>query len=117
MYPNIILSNRLQPSAIVNKDACAACSFNKDAETNKCQRKMAWKWRGELYKATKADVQQIQRELEAPAHRYNSRDAESGEITRMPWKELGEKEKHDLLIKNVRTYSTKAYKRVKSPVT
>ena len=117
MYPNIILSNRLQPSAIVNKDACAACSFNKDAETNKCQRKMAWKWRGELYKATKADVQQIQRELEAPAHRYNSRDAESGEITRVPWKELGEKEKHDLLIKNVRTYSTKAYKRVKSPVT
>ena len=116
MYPNIILSNRLQPSAIVSKDTCAACSFNKDAEGNECQRKMAWKWRGDLYKATKADVQQIQRELEAPAHRYNTRDAESGEITRVPWKELGEKEKHEFLIKNVRTYSSKAYKRVKSPV-
>jgi DNA polymerase epsilon subunit 1 len=117
MYPNIILSNRLQPSAIVSKDACAACSFNKDADTNECQRKMAWKWRGDLYKATKADVQQIQRELEAPAHRYNSRDNETGEVSRVPWKELGEKDKHDLLIRNVRTYSTKAYKRVKSPVT
>ena len=117
MYPNIILSNRLQPSAIVTKDSCAACSYNRDAETNQCQRKMAWKWRGDLYKATKADVQQIQRELEAPAHRYNSRDLESGEVKRVPWKEVGEKEQHELLIRNVRSYSTKAYKRVKSPVT
>lgn len=117
MYPNIILSHRLQPSAIVSKDDCAGCSFNKDAATNQCQRKMAWKWRGELYKATRADVHQIQRELEAPAHRYNTRDPETGEIRRVPWKELGDKEQHDALIKNVRTYSSKAYKRVKSPVT
>jgi len=117
MYPNIILSNRLQPSAIADKDDCAACSFNKDAETNKCQRKMAWKWRGELYKATRADVNQIQRELEAPAHRYNTRDLESGEIKRVPWKELNDKDQHECLIRNVRSFSTKAYKRVKSPVT
>ena len=29
MYPNIILTNRLQPSAIVNDEICAACDFNK----------------------------------------------------------------------------------------
>eukprot|EP00971_Amphidinium_carterae_P174949 3468144-Amphidinium_carterae.1 len=34
MYPNIILSNRLQPSAIVDPEFCAACSYN-DPE-NKC---------------------------------------------------------------------------------
>ena len=117
MYPNIILSNRLQPSAIVSKEACAACSFNKDADANRCQRPMNWKWRGELYKATRADVQQIQKELEAPAHRYTLRDLDSGELSKVPWKELPERDRHDFLIKNVRSYSSKAYKRVKSPVT
>jgi hypothetical protein len=29
MYPNIILTNRLQPSAIVGDEDCAACDFNK----------------------------------------------------------------------------------------
>jgi DNA polymerase epsilon subunit 1 len=28
MYPNIILTNRLQPSAIVTDEDCAACDFN-----------------------------------------------------------------------------------------
>lgn len=29
MYPNIILTNRLQPSSVVNEEICAACDFNK----------------------------------------------------------------------------------------
>lgn len=29
MYPNIILTNRLQPSSMVNETDCAACDFNK----------------------------------------------------------------------------------------
>lgn len=29
MYPNIILTNRLQPSAMVDDETCAACDFNK----------------------------------------------------------------------------------------
>jgi DNA polymerase epsilon subunit 1 len=29
MYPNIILTNRLQPSAIVNEEICASCEFNR----------------------------------------------------------------------------------------
>ena len=35
MYPNIILTNRLQPSAIVDASDCAACDFNKTGA--KCQ--------------------------------------------------------------------------------
>lgn len=45
MYPNIILTNRLQPSAMVDEVVCAACDFNKPGV--KCQREMAWTWRGE----------------------------------------------------------------------
>lgn len=51
MYPNIILTNRLQPSAMVTEQDCAACDFNKpDAE---CKRKMDWLWRGEILPATR----------------------------------------------------------------
>jgi DNA polymerase elongation subunit (family B) len=40
MYPNIILTNRLQPSAVVNDEDCAACDFNKPGKT--CLRQMEW---------------------------------------------------------------------------
>lgn len=40
MYPNIILTNRLQPSAIVTDEDCAACDFNKPGRT--CLRPMEW---------------------------------------------------------------------------
>ena len=40
MYPNIILSNRLQPVAIVNEKICAGCIFNK--EGNDCKRNLDW---------------------------------------------------------------------------
>ncbi|VDM71906.1 unnamed protein product [Strongylus vulgaris] len=46
MYPNIILTNRLQPCAMVNEEICMACTYNRpDA---KCKRTMNWEWRGEL---------------------------------------------------------------------
>lgn len=40
MYPNIILTNRLQPSAIVTDEDCAACDFNRPGKT--CLRQMEW---------------------------------------------------------------------------
>lgn len=47
MYPNIILTNRLQPSAMVNEADCAACDFNKPGAL--CKRNMEWLWRGKEY--------------------------------------------------------------------
>lgn len=46
MYPNIILTNRLQPSAMVNEIICAACDYNRI--NAKCKREMKWEWRGEV---------------------------------------------------------------------
>lgn len=37
---------RLQPSAVVRDEDCAACEFNKPGKT--CLRKMTWEWRGAL---------------------------------------------------------------------
>ncbi len=45
MYPNIILTNRLQPSAIVDEATCASCDFNKPGAM--CQRPMEWVWRAD----------------------------------------------------------------------
>lgn len=40
MYPNIILSNRLQPTAVVNDKTCASCLYNRPE--NNCKRKLEW---------------------------------------------------------------------------
>ncbi|KAK3107356.1 hypothetical protein FSP39_012618, partial [Pinctada imbricata] len=62
MYPNIILTNRLQPPAIVDEATCAACDFNKPGAV--CQRKMTWMWRGECMPASRNEYHRIQQQLE-----------------------------------------------------
>jgi DNA polymerase epsilon subunit 1 len=61
MYPNIILTNRLQPTAIVDESICAQCTMRSD----RCQRKMTWTWRGEVYPATDAQSNSVMRQLES----------------------------------------------------
>lgn len=114
MYPNIILSNRLQPAAIVTKEFCNACSYNDPS--NKCKRDMDWKWRGDLYMATRADVRSIQNEMENDKRRYNQKDRDTDEIKRVKWSELREAEQVAEIQKAVREFSQKAYRRVKSSV-
>jgi len=55
MYPNIILTNRLQPTSIVNEQICAGCLYNK--EENNCKRKLDWQWRGELFTLNKREYE------------------------------------------------------------
>ncbi|VEL10531.1 unnamed protein product [Protopolystoma xenopodis] len=64
MYPNIILTNRLQPSAVLPADAntrCPGCHFYKmDAL---CQRFMPWTWRAEIWTASRAECYRVQAQL------------------------------------------------------
>jgi len=62
MYPNIILSNRLQPVAIVNEQICAGCVFNK--EENNCKRPLEWQWRGEMFPLNRKEFERIKSQLE-----------------------------------------------------
>ncbi|GJN21151.1 hypothetical protein PR202_gb08602 [Eleusine coracana subsp. coracana] len=57
MYPNIILTNRLQPPSIVTDVDCTACDFNRPGKN--CLRKLEWVWRGETYMAKKKYILQI----------------------------------------------------------
>ncbi|KAK2941103.1 putative DNA polymerase epsilon catalytic subunit A [Blattamonas nauphoetae] len=62
MYPNIILTNRLQPVAIVSQNKeCVRCTFN--SEENRCQRKLPWYWRGEVYECEKNQQDIIKAQL------------------------------------------------------
>ncbi|KAH9988486.1 hypothetical protein BJV77DRAFT_1070037 [Russula vinacea] len=49
MYPNIMLSNCLQPDSVVDESVCAVCDFNRPGKT--CDRWLMWAWRGEFFPA------------------------------------------------------------------
>ena len=62
MYPNIILTNRLQPPAIVSEQDCAACVHNKP-ESN-CKRPLQWMWRGEAFPASTSESEVVRTQIE-----------------------------------------------------
>jgi len=99
MYPNIILTNRLQPSAIVDDAICAACDFNQEA--NKCKRVMEWVWRGDYNPATKSEYDQTKNQL--------IREFVDGK----PFSELSLKEQANLASTRLKQYSKNAYKKTK----
>ena len=105
MYPNIILTNRLQPSAIVDESDCSACDFNKPGA--KCQRKMKWIWRNEYMPASKNEFQRIQQQLE------NERfpGAKPGQGFRA-FHELPIEEQAEIEKKRLQEYCRKAYKKI-----
>ena len=66
MYPNIILTNRLQPSAIVTDEDCAACDYNHPDKT--CLRPLEWVWRGETYALTMSEYYMLKNQFEVSSH-------------------------------------------------
>jgi DNA polymerase epsilon subunit 1 len=67
MYPNIILTNRLQPPSMVTPETCAGCCYNTPDNANKCKRTMHWKWKGEMFTANRHEFQRIKAQLESEA--------------------------------------------------
>ena len=61
MYPNIILTNRLQPSSMVTEEDCSACCFNDPA--NECKRSMKWLWRGEYFVLDKSEYNRLKTQI------------------------------------------------------
>ena len=113
MYPNIILTNRLQPPAIVDQATCAACVYNKPE--NNCKRPMQWLWRGEHIVADRADVelqrQQLHFEKFPASIDGNKRVDKKGNDTVL-YHQLSQQKQAELLKKRVGTYARKVYKKV-----
>lgn len=106
MYPNIILTNRLQPSAMVSETECAACDFNRPDAI--CKRDMKWLWRGEMLPPTKNEFQRIQQQLEVekfpPMFPGGPQRA---------FHELSKEDQAAYERKRLIDYSRKAYKKIK----
>ena len=117
MYPNIILTNRLQPPAMVTEDVCAACDYNRPGKT--CLREMEWLWRGEHYAASSSDYAAIKAQLEA--ERFPPKpDPFTGQSDGNPryWADLSHEEQNAAKKARLKMYSQKVYKRVlDKPVT
>jgi DNA polymerase epsilon subunit 1 len=103
MYPNIILTNRLQPSGIVNIEDCAACKFNQ--ASNGCKRPMTWTWRGEYNPAGSAEYSSIRRQLTYEKIESN------GQI--QSFSELSEKAQATMVSARLKTYAQKVYRKTK----
>ncbi|PSR89873.1 DNA polymerase epsilon catalytic subunit A like [Actinidia chinensis var. chinensis] len=110
MYPNIILTNRLQPPSIVSDEVCTSCDFNRPDKT--CLRKLEWVWRGETYMAKKSDYYHLKRQIESELV-----DAGDARISKS-FLDLPKMDQQSKLKDRLKKYCQKAYKRVlNKPVT
>ncbi|XP_065634458.1 DNA polymerase epsilon catalytic subunit A [Quercus suber] len=110
MYPNIILTNRLQPPSIVTDEVCTACDFNRPGKT--CLRKLEWVWRGETFMAKKSDYYHLKKQIESEFV-----DGTGGQLPKS-FLDLPKTEQQLRLKERLKKYSQKAYKRVlDKPVT
>ncbi|KAF8880545.1 hypothetical protein BD779DRAFT_1548821 [Infundibulicybe gibba] len=97
MYPNIMLSNRLQPDSVVDESVWKTCD-----------RRLDWAWRGEFFPAHRDEYNMIKHALNQetfPPKRPG------GPQRRFP--DLSEAEQTALLHKRLGDYSRKVYKKTK----
>ena len=108
MYPNIILTNRLQPSAIVTDEDCAACDFNRPGKT--CLRPMEWVWRGETFTASMAEYRSLKAQLEAET--FAPPPGSAPGAPGRPFYALPPEERARMLKDRLKAYCQRVYKRV-----
>jgi DNA polymerase epsilon subunit 1 len=110
MYPNIILTNRLQPDAIVTDEICASCDYN-DGPDSTCQRRMTWSWRGEHFVSTRGEYNMMRNQLEQekyPPKKPNGPERSFHELPRVEQEALVKKRMSDYTRKVYgKTYATK----------
>ena len=107
MYPNIIISNRLQPHAIVNEEICAACCHNK--VENDCKKLMEWKWRGEIIPANRHEYNLIKTQIESEKVSVGDEKKHYFELPRA--------QQDELLKARLKEYSRRVYKKTHQTVT
>lgn len=107
MYPNIILTNRLQPDAVIDEGVCASCDFNEGPKSS-CQRRMDWSWRGEYFPAKRSEYNMIRNQLE----QEKFKTTKYGKEQLRSFHDLTVTEKNVLIKKRLSDYSRKVYNRI-----
>ena len=106
MYPNIMLSNRLQPDSVVDEGVCAVCDYNRPGKT--CDRRLTWAWRGEFFPARRDEFNMIKHALNHETFPPKKPGGPQRKFT-----DLTESEQTALLHKRLGDYSRKVYKKIK----
>ncbi|KAI0826611.1 DUF1744-domain-containing protein [Trametes gibbosa] len=106
MYPNIMLSNRLQPDSVVDEATCAVCDFNRPGK--ECDRSLTWAWRGEFFPARRDEYNMIKHALNQETFPPKKPGAPQRKFV-----DLSEAEQAALLQKRLGDYSRRVYKKVK----
>ncbi|TIB63670.1 hypothetical protein E3P77_03431 [Wallemia ichthyophaga] len=104
MYPNIMLSNRLQPDAVVDEGMCAACDYN--TPDKQCDRRLTWAWRGEFFPAKRDEYNMIRHALESESFPGRQIGAPKRRFV-----ELSPTEQSALIQKRLGDYSRKVYRK------
>ncbi|XP_953446.1 DNA polymerase epsilon (catalytic subunit), putative [Theileria annulata] len=129
MYPNIIITQRLQPTAIVDEKFCEKCSYYSESE--RCQKRMRWKQRLEISPIDKSQILVVMQNLKARTYQpseipYQHReetfedsevDSDTQESELKPkvrtWEQLTEREKGAHLQRAVKACSQKIFKKTR----
>lgn len=104
MYPNIILTNKLQPVAVKSDEDCLRCDFY--AERDKCQRKLKWTQRIEYFPPTKREVTFIKKQLQ------NEEFISEEKKKNVSYKYLPNKQKEQIFMKRLKQFSRDNYKKL-----
>ncbi|XP_020527261.1 DNA polymerase epsilon catalytic subunit A [Amborella trichopoda] len=104
MYPNIILTNRLQPPSIVTDEVCTACDFNRPGKT--CLRNLEWVWRGETFMAKRSEYYHLKQQMESEL--VDDGDGQSMKS----FCDLPKAEQQSKFRERLKKYCQKVYKRV-----
>ncbi|KAH8582024.1 DNA polymerase epsilon catalytic subunit [Cryptosporidium sp. chipmunk genotype I] len=138
MYPNIILTNRLQPTAVIEETTCMKCPYN--SESDLCQRRMNWRWKGDVFPISKGEMERminhiqietfenVKNETGGGKRKNKSEDQESDsenddkiQVTeenmnlitkeRIKWSSLTPRQQSEILIQRMKAYCNKIYRK------
>jgi len=107
MYPNIILTNKLQPTSMVNDDICVRCDHNSDKSV--CRRRMEWVSRVEYIPPGANEISMIKNQLENES--FTS--FEGDKVIKTSYVSMPLNRREEILKERVTEYSKKIYKRGK----
>lgn len=106
MYPNIILTYRLQPTSIVNDTVCSGCIFNQPE--SKCKKKLDWQWRVDYLPARKAEYEQVKSQLELEVFAIKQPDGTEKQVSYLA---MSPSEQQEKLLQRLKQYCRQVYKK------
>ncbi|OJJ60688.1 hypothetical protein ASPSYDRAFT_173502 [Aspergillus sydowii CBS 593.65] len=105
MYPNIMITNRLQPDSLIQESNCAACDFNRPGKT--CDRRLPWAWRGEFLPAKRDEYNMIRHAVQNERFPGKTKKAPMRAFT-----EMSAEEQAAIVKKRLQDYSKKIYHKI-----